>query len=303
MLLWVDLIVSDFLSHLSVSIPLAGLLIRIHFLWIRIQLFFSIRIRIHSPASVSLPFCLILQTLSLRVSDILSYISVSIPPCLWLSVSSFRLNPSVSLTFCLIFQSLSLRLSQTFCLIFQSLSLRVSDFLSHLSVSIPTTVSDFLSHLSVSILTTVSDFLSHLSVSIPLAWLWIRSHFLRIRIQLFFWLRIRIQQLKKCWSGSTALPRCLCLIVSSFGLHPSVSLTFCLIFQSLSLRLSLTYCLILQSLYLSVSEFLFHFSVSIPLRVHVAYLSFLDHLLVACSTMAPSHPSCVPYSRGGCADL
>ena len=82
LLLWVDLIVSDFLSHLSVSIPLAGLLIRIHFLWIRIQLFFSIRIRIHSPASVSLPFCLILQTLSLRVSDILSYISVSIPPCL-----------------------------------------------------------------------------------------------------------------------------------------------------------------------------------------------------------------------------
>ena len=67
------------------------------------------QIRIHSPASVSLPFCLILQTPSLRVSDILSYISVSIPTtvsdllshrsifipqCLWISVSFFSLYPS-----------------------------------------------------------------------------------------------------------------------------------------------------------------------------------------------------------------
>ena len=69
-----------------------------------------------------LPFCLILQSLSLRVSDVLSYISVSIPQCHWLSVSSFSVYSSLSLTF---------------CLIFQSLSLNVTDFLSHLSVSIP----------------------------------------------------------------------------------------------------------------------------------------------------------------------
>ena len=32
--------------------------------------------------------------------------------------------------------------------------------------------------------------------------LWIRIHFLRIWIHLFFSIRIRIQQLKKCRSGS-----------------------------------------------------------------------------------------------------